>query len=251
MKHIFMPLAAALAILLGAMLPKGYLILQDHQLKEPISHRVEEPMLQYDEMYSTDTAVFGLDSSSDAIAWRLSSFQIGAPTIVPLRSTQKDMWTERAVEFLSDACEVPVEVVSLETVCRLALFGDGTAVPFRMIWIEFNQHWQCYMAIDDASGIILCFDLHSGISDLSELFPDSFEQGTTEPDAAFEALASRRVAYALSDMMGAGIQVLPGEAPDTAVVRFDDNPDLQLALQFTLDMVEGISFNPPTQFYFW
>lgn len=251
MKRILVPLAAALAILLGAMLPKGYLILQDHQLKEPISHRVEEPMLQYGDVPSTGAAVFGLDSSSEDIACRLSIFQAGSPIVVPLRGSQAEVWTKRAVEFLSAACEVPVEVISLEADYRLAMFEDGTAVTFWTVSAEFNQGWHCWMLIDDVSGAILCFDLYSDGLDLAELFPDSFEQGTVGSGTDFETLATRRVTDALSDAMGTGIDVRPGTEPCTVEVSFDDTPELHPVLFFTLDLMGGITFNPPMQFYLW
>lgn len=252
MKRIILPLVTVLAVILGALLPKGFLYAQDRHLLAPISYSVEEPMLQYGEVPTGGTAaVFGLDNSSDAIAWRLSCFQAGAPTVVPLQSTQTGIWAKRAIMFLSAVCEVSVKINVLEAVYRLALFGDGTAVPFWLIYAEFNDHWQCTMAIDVVSGIILSFELHSGSADLSALFPISFEQGAVTPGTDFEALATRRFTDALGDFMAPFGSVQPGPEPDTVTVHFADTPELQLSLLFTLDLMEGIVFNNPTQFYLW
>ncbi|MBE6932731.1 MAG: hypothetical protein E7464_05075 [Ruminococcaceae bacterium] len=251
MKRIHFILAAILAVAFSAILPMGYLLLQERQFAAPVSYRVEEANLQYGELFSADTAVFGLDNSSDAIAWRLNNFGSGAATVVPLRSSHTEARTEQLTEFLASVCEVPVEIIAIEADYRLALFGDGTAVPFWWIYAEFNEHWVSTMAIDDVSGMILCFELHSGISELPELFPDSFEQGAVEPGTEFETLAARRVTAALSDRMDAGVEALPGIEPGTVKVTFGDDPDLWLALPFVLGTVEGISFNPPMHTYLW
>ena len=251
MKHIFTAVLLALAVVAGQLLPEVFMEGKDQELETPQLLSVTEPTLEWNPSKEQAAA----EVTSEEIVHRLKLFGVGPAATVPIGTDTTDdvIWAAgRAVEFLSMACEVMpiVEVSAAEY--ELAWFEDGTTVAFWTALVQFNDTWICIMTIDAETGAILQAVIHPNGADLAELFPDSFAQAGVEYDLSFENLVSRRVCHALGHFMGrtdgGANPVVPAMESGLAYVTFADREDLQVEVQFIVDLEDGIRFNMSGQY---
>lgn len=252
MKQILTILLLVCAIVVGLMMPGLWLGWQDRSLETAQTIALSEPVLEWDS--SKGLSREG-EITSEEIAWRLKLFETGPAVTVPVGTATTDdvIWAaSRAVAFLNMICEAEPDIYSADAEYQLAWFEDGTTFPFWTAYVNFNGSWRCLMTIDGESGAILeCFINPNG-KDLAELFPESFERASNEPDTSFEELVSQRLCDALGFFMGrndgGANPVIPGEYPSSVYVTFADDPDLSMTLFFSVDLVEGINLNYPAAY---
>lgn len=253
MKHIFTAILLALAVVAGLLLPQGYIHWQDHRLQTPQVVEITEPTLTWNPSKSQDVEKA---LTEEDIAQKLKLMEIGPSTMVPLGNATTDevLWAaSRAIEFLNVVFEVPPDIHGADAEYTLAWFESSrTTLKLWTAWVEFNGNWTCLLIMDGESGAILQAVIHPNGADLAELFPESFDQAGVEYDLSFENLVSRRVCHALGHFMGrtdgGANPVVPAMESGLAYVTFADREDLQVEVQFIVDLEDGIRFNTIGQY---
>lgn len=248
MKHIITAILLALAVAAGLLLPEVFMDWKDRELETPQLVSVTEPTLEWDESEGLSQKV--AEITSEEIARRLALFQDGPQVTVPIGNYTKDdvLWaTERAMAFLNMVLEVEPQVFNSGSEYQLAWFEDGTTIPFWTTYINFHGDCAFIVNIDAESGAILQCLINPNAIDLSELFPESFERGSTEPDTYFEELVAQRFCDALGHFLGGTERrensVTLSEEPDSVYISFADGSDASVRLY--VDLVDGIWFNHP------
>ena len=254
MKHIITALLLALAVGVGLLLPEVSMQLQDRSLQAPQTLEIREYSLDYHPGLSQEAAETE-KNKSEVFALRLAYFESGPAVTVPLSSVdsvQQGWAIQLGTAFLTQACDVPLEVTFSHADYQLAWFEDGNTFPFWTVYIEFNGSWVCIMTIDAETEGILQFILSPNGADLAELFPNSFHKAANEADSYFEELVSQQICEAITHRMESvnmsTCQFSPGEDSGTALFSFYDDLGLMTEVFFVVDVAEGINFNNPAQY---
>lgn len=247
MKHIITAILLALAVAAGLLLPEVFMEWQDRELETPQLVSVTEPTLECNPSKAQSSEE---EISSEEIARRLVLFQAGPQVTVPIGTGTADdaqRATDRAMEFLNMVLEVQPEVLNSGSEYQLAWFEDGTTVPFWTTYVNFRGDCAFIVNIDGESGAILQCLINPNAIDLSELFPESFERGSTQPDTSFEELVAQRFCDALGYFMGRNDRganpVSLSEEPDSVYISFADGSAASVMVRLYVDLVDGIWFN--------
>lgn len=240
MTKVITALLLMAALVMGAFLPEGYMMLLDQSLSEPVSTEMTESVLEPEVDLSVDMQEL---LKSRTVAYRLQQFQNGLSMYFNLGGEYEEdqIAVARAREFLRTLIEGRFVTEEVVTESKLVWFADDVVIRVRTVTVVFNEGWIARMTIDQDNSAILQFVLHntSGMA-LHRLFPESEK---IMSNAELVVHAEECFVECLENFLGEGEVAIQSTGDGRADVVFGDGEMVQ-NLPFMVEYTEGIYFNP-------
>ena len=248
MKKLIPVCLLLLALAVGLLLPRGYMLILDETLADPEAIATGESVL-LGNMKLTGRVEKLLESQT--VARRLMEFRDGV-VVMPTDTLDYEEKVEVvsgeeavriAMALLNDLVEEPLNPHETIVMNQRALLSDGVDVRVWQVEIHFNGSWIAKMIIDVGNEAVLQLDIRNGEG--MALWRFFRKKGFGADKSEWVEQVSQRIGECLSDYMGTGslgsVEVIPSRK--TAVVTFEGTPPTAVEVPFWMELYRGIYFN--------